>query len=135
MPKFGRRSREKLETLHPDLQKILNEVIKHLDISIISGHRGAIEQDTLYERGFSKVQFPNSKHNTNPSQAVDVMLWNKEKPHYRWEDREQMIFVSGYIKAVANEMGIKIRMGCDWNGDKIFNESFFDGGHVELLNG
>jgi peptidoglycan L-alanyl-D-glutamate endopeptidase CwlK len=134
MPKFSNRSREKLETCDPRLQELMNEVIKYLDISIIDGQRSASQQDLLYEKGYSKVQFPNSKHNSSPSMAVDVMLWNKEKPHLRWDDKVQMAYVAGFIKGIAEALGIKIRQGADWNGDVIFNESFFDGPHVELVN-
>nr|BDD44673.1 peptidase [Legionellales bacterium] len=133
MPKFSRRSLDKLETCDKRLQDICNRVIKELDISIISGMRGAVEQDTLYEQGFSKVRFPGSKHNSDPSQAVDVMLWNKEKPHIRWNDREQMALVAGYMMMTASTMDIKLRWGGDWDGDKISkNENFFDGGHFQI---
>lgn len=132
MPKFSRRSLDKLETCDSRLQELMNEVIKYIDISIIDGQRSSSQQDLLYEKGYSKVKFPNSKHNSSPSMAVDVMLWNKEKPHIRWNDKVQQAYVAGFIKAVAEMLGIKIRQGCDWNGDMIFNESFFDGPHIEI---
>ena len=133
MYKFGTQSQEKLDTCHPDIQKIMNEVIKHLDISIISGHRDELEQNVLYKEGRSKLKYPLSKHNSIPSTGIDVMLWNKNKPRIRWDDKLQMQFVAGYIKAIADQLGIKIRMGCDWDGDMINSESFYDGGHMELV--
>jgi peptidoglycan L-alanyl-D-glutamate endopeptidase CwlK len=133
MPEFGHRSKSKLDTLHPLLQKLLNEVVKTLDITIVSGRRTAKEQDELYEKGYSKLKFPESKHNTSPSQAVDIAIWNKSKPRIRWEDRNQFIFMMGYVKGLADKLGIKIRMGGDWNGDMIFTESFFDPAHIELI--
>jgi peptidoglycan L-alanyl-D-glutamate endopeptidase CwlK len=132
MPSFSQRSKEKLETCDKRLQDICNRVIKELDISIISGHRGAVEQDTLYEQGFSKVQFPGSKHNQSPSIAVDVMLWNKEKPHIRWDDREQMSLVAGYMMSIASTMDIKLTWGGDWNGDNDTTNNWYDGGHFEI---
>ena len=50
----------------------MNEVIKVYDISIICGYRGKAEQDRAYKNGFSKLEFPKSKHNSTPSLAVDV---------------------------------------------------------------
>ena len=132
MPSFSQRSQDKLNTCDKRIQDIMNEVIQHLDITIVSGMRGAVEQDSLYEKGFSKVKFPNSKHNHNPSLAVDVCIYNKEKPHIRWDDKNQFCYMVGYIKSVADRLGIKIRMGADWNGDMLFNESFFDGAHIEV---
>jgi len=132
MPEFSQRSLDKLNTCHPDLQEIMNEVIKYLDISIISGHRGAVEQDTLYERGFSKVMFPASKHNIEPSMAVDIMLWNNSTPHIRWNDRQQMSLVAGVVHAIASQKQIKIKWGGDWDGNYITSDNWFDGGHFEL---
>lgn len=133
MPEFGYRSTQKLDTLHPLLQKLLNEVIKNLDITIISGRRSAQEQDELYEKGYSKLKFPESKHNMSPSHAVDVAIWNKSKPRIRWDDKNQFIYMMGYVQSIADKLGIKIRCGGDWNGDMLFNESFFDGAHIELI--
>jgi hypothetical protein len=111
----------------------MNEAIKYINLSIITGERGCIEQDTLYENGFSKVQFPNSKHNSSPSMAVDVVLWNRSKPHIRWQDKNQMSFVAGYIKAIADSKGIKIRCGWDFNNNLITDDDFFDGAHFEIV--
>ena len=38
MPKFGKSSTKKLETVHQDLQDILNEAIKYVDFGITEGH-------------------------------------------------------------------------------------------------
>jgi peptidoglycan L-alanyl-D-glutamate endopeptidase CwlK len=132
LPKFSKRSKDKLETCHPDLQEIMNEAVKHLDISIISGHRGAVEQDTLYEDGFSQKKFPDSKHNFDRSKAVDVMYWNKEKPRIRWHNQNQMCIVAGYIMAIAKQKKIKLKWGGDWNKNLITEDNWFDGGHFEL---
>ena len=59
MPKFGSRSRSKLETCHEDLQKVFNEVIKHFDCSILEGTRPQEVQDEYYRTGKSKVKYPN----------------------------------------------------------------------------
>ncbi len=132
MPKFGNSSQKRLATCHPKLQEIMNEVIRYVDITIISGHRGEVEQNALVDEGYSKLKFPKSKHNSVPSNAIDVMLWNKDAPHIRWKDEKQMQFVCGYIKAAADRLGIKIRQGADWNGDMKFDESFYDAPHVEI---
>lgn len=130
--KFGERSKEIRNTLHPKLQSIVDEVLKIMNISLISGHRDKLEQNVLYKEGRSKLKYPKSRHNSNPSEAVDVMLWNKEKPHIRWNDVSQMQLVAGVFIATAYKLGIKIRSGADWNSNYITDESFYDGGHFEL---
>jgi peptidoglycan LD-endopeptidase CwlK len=132
MPEFSKRSLYKLSTCDNKLQDIMNEVIKYLDISIISGYRSAIEQDSLYERGVSKVKFPYSKHNVKPSQAVDIMLWNKSLPHIRWYDREQMCLVAGFVLGIAKLKKINLKWGGDWDNNKMMNDNWFDGGHFEI---
>jgi len=131
--KFGAKSKDILSTCCQELQEIMNEVIKIINISVISGHRGMLEQDTLYRQGFSKTRFPHSKHNTEPSKAVDIMQFHKIKPHYHWQDREEMLHTAGVVQGVALMLGYNIRVGADWNNDNEFNESFFDGAHVEYL--
>jgi len=132
MPKFGTQSKDKLETCHIKIQAIMNEVIRHIDISVIFGKRGKLEQNVLVKEGRSKLKYPLSLHNSEPSRAIDIMLWNKVKPRFRWNDIKQMQFVAGYVRATADSMGIKLRCGCDWNSDMVNDESFYDGSHFEL---
>lgn len=72
MPKFSRTSKERLETCHPDLQAVCNELIKQYDFSVLEGHRGEQAQNAAYRKGTSQVRWPNSAHNKTPSLAVDI---------------------------------------------------------------
>lgn len=127
--KFSDSSKEKLATCHPDLQRLFNEVIKHYDCTIICGHRGKSEQNEAFMRGFSKLQFPDSKHNSFPSMAIDVLPY----PFTNWNDKLKFVHFAGYVLATADQLGIKIRCGIDFNEDlKFNNDSLFDGPHFEL---
>ena len=132
MPSFGKSSKDRLATCHPDLQKLMNEVIKHIDISILCGHRDVEEQAELYRQGRSKLDgSPGkmSRHNHKPSLAVDFSPYP-----IRWE-RERFIAAAHFAKGIASQMGIKVRLGCDWNADLSFDKSeFFDGPHLELVH-
>lgn len=128
MPKFSSKSQERLNTCHPDLQRLFNEVIKHWDCSILCGHRNKLDQDEAHRAGFSQVSFPNSKHNSLPSNAVDVMPWPVD-----WNDRDRLYMFIGFVRGVAAQMGIKIRSGADWNGNmEVKDESFRDLPHWEI---
>ena len=72
MPSFGTKSRERLETCHPDLQTLFNAVIEEVDCSVICGYRNKADQDKAVASGNSKAEYPKGKHNSNPSTAVDV---------------------------------------------------------------
>jgi len=131
MPSFSKSSKDRLATCHPDLQKLMNEVIKHIDISILGGHRSVEEQAEIFRRGMSKLSgAPGqlSKHNHSPSLAVDFSPYPID-----WQSRERFIAASYFAKGIATQMGIKVRLGCDWNADLVFSEGFFDGPHLELV--
>ena len=128
MPRFGRRSKERLVTCEKDLQMVFNEVIKHVDCSVLEGHRSGERQDKLYDEGKTKVRYPNGRHNSNPSLAVDVTPYPVD-----WADRERQTLFAGFVLGVANQMGIKLRWGGDWDQDfKVQDNKFDDFPHFEL---
>ena len=121
MPRFGSRSRNNLTTCDKRLQSVLNEVIKHVDCSVIEGHRSAKRQDKLFDEGKTKVKYPNGRHNSNPSNAVDVVPYPID-----WEDRERMTYFAGFVLGVALQMDLNIRWGGDWNMNTELKDNNFD---------
>ena len=135
MPEFSGRSKARLLTCHPDLQRLFNEVIKRRDCTIIHGRRNQDEQDELFRTGFSKLEYPHSKHNKLPSHAVDAMPYFSMEPHVRWDDIESMYNFVGYVQGIGDQLGIKIRSGADWNENLDFDDqSFIDAAHFELVD-
>jgi peptidoglycan L-alanyl-D-glutamate endopeptidase CwlK len=131
MPSFSKASKDNLATCHPDIQKVLNEAIKYVDFTVICGHRGQQEQDEAFAKGFSKIKWPNGKHNKFPSEAVDVAPYSNG---IHWDDLEAFTYLAGIIKGISFTMGIKLRMGVDWDGDLLVKEhSFKDRPHIELV--
>ena len=130
MPEFGSKSRNNLESCHPDIQVLLNEAIKYIDFSVICGYRNKQAQDKAYLEKRSKVEFPNSKHNKVPSIAVDIVPY----PDLDWDDTARFYLFIGTIKGIALTLGIKIRLGADWDGDgKVKDQNFHDLPHIELI--
>ena len=128
MPKFGNRSKENLLTCDERLQKVFNEVIKYVDCSVLEGHRGEERQNKLYEEGKTKVTFPNGRHNSSPSNAVDVTPYP-----INWEDRERQTLFAGFVLGIARSMGIKLRWGGDWDMDfEVMDNRFDDFPHFEI---
>ena len=131
MPKFGQTSKENLSTCHEDLQELFNEVIKHWDCSVVEGYRNEERQTKAYKSGNSKVRYPNGKHNRIPSNAVDVVPYVLGKGIV-WDERECLSF-GGFVLGIASQLGICIRWGGDWDGDKDVNDqSFNDLVHFEI---
>ena len=129
MPRFGRRSQANLATCHPDLQRVFEEVVKIFDCSILCGHRGEEAQNEAYHKGLSKLKFPESRHNTQPSVAVDAVPYPID-----WEDRERTTYFAGLVLGVAHGMGITLRWGGDWDRDtEVADNRFDDLPHFELV--
>ena len=130
MYKFGPRSIRGLITLDKRLQKVLNEVIKYVDCSIIEGHRSGERQNKLYDEGKTKVRYPDGRHNANPSRAVDVVPYPID-----WDDRERFHLFAGFVLGIAQSMGIKLRWGGDWNMNfEVDDNNFDDFPHFELID-
>ena len=58
MPRFGKKSKEQLDTCNEKLRRVFNEVIKTVDCSVLEGHRGKTSQNAFYEEGKTKVKYP-----------------------------------------------------------------------------
>ena len=126
MPKFGKRSQEKMKGVNAQLQNVFNEVVKNFDCTIIEGLRSQERQDELVAQGKSKTKF--SKH--IEGKAMDVAPYPID-----WEDRDRFHYFGGYVKGVASQMGVKIRWGGDWDGDfETKDNNFDDLVHFELVS-
>ena len=83
MPRYSKKSKERLASCDKRLQRVFKEVIKYVDCSILEGYRNKERQNKLYDEGRTKVKYPNGRHNISPSKAVDVTPYPVD-----WEDRE-----------------------------------------------
>ena len=129
---FSNVSKERLATCHMDLRLLFEEVIKYHDCKIIEGHRDKARQNKAYVKGHSKVRWPHSHHNANPSNAVDVMPYYDSSPHIRWDmsvrrNERDLYRFAGLVQGIAIGMDIQVR----WGGEF---KSFFDGAHWELVS-
>ena len=130
MPRFGKRSKERLSSCHEDLQDLFNEVIKHVDCSVLEGHRSAERQDKLFDEGKTKVKYPKGRHNASPSNAVDVVPYPID-----WDDRERFHLFAGFVLGIAYSMDISLRWGGDWNMNfEVDDNKFDDFPHFELVD-
>ena len=139
MPKFGSKSRKQLESCHDDLQVLFNTVILEIDCSVICGHRNKEDQERAVASGNSKVNFPKGKHNSYPSNAVDVVPYPVS-----WKDHQRFYWFAGWVLAKAEilrnvgEITHKIRWGGNWDGIKNgvidFSKNTFDDlPHYEII--
>lgn len=136
MPSFSPQSNAHLDTCSDDIQRLFRTVVKDYDCSIWEGHRGKALQNQYLQEGKSRVAWPDGKHNDMPSNAVHVVPypfpgWDKEK---EIEVIRACYHFAGYVRRVAEEMGIKIRWGGNWDRDTVMNDqTWMDLIHYELV--
>lgn len=110
MPRFGKRSRERLKGVDSRLVNVLNEVVKYFDITIIEGLRSQERQDELVAQGKSKTKF--GKH--VQGKAVDIAPYPID-----WDSRDDFHYLGGFVLGVASKMKIDIRWGGDWSDSSL----------------
>lgn len=129
MYKFSKRSLNNLKNVDKRLIHICNELINHIDFTVIEGHRSLERQLELYEQGYSQIDgiTKKGKHNYLPSLAIDIIPYKKgHNPFDGSKESEEMFnSLAKEFKKVANELGYKITWGGDW-------KSFKDLPHFQL---
>ena len=117
---LGKRSRERLEGVHPDLVRVVEEAIKRtpVDFTVLEGLRTKERQNKLVESGASKTM--NSRHLTG--HAVDLGAYVDGQVDWSWPLYHK---IAEAMKGAANDLKIQIVWGGDW-------ASFADGPHFEL---
>jgi len=143
MYQFGNTSKQRLASCREEIQQVMKLSIKRspVDFGIACGHRTVEEQQKLYAQGRTKTGSivtyvdgvnKKSQHNINPSNAVDIYGWVNGKATW---DEKTLIFLAGIINASADELGIILRWGGNWDndGEIITDQNFLDLPHFEFL--
>lgn len=126
--RFSNRSKHMLGSCDPRIQDLFNDVIEVYDCKVLEGHRIREHQDHLYQIGMSRVQFPNSLHNSYPSMAVDVAPYPID-----WNDRERFVAFGSFVRGIAHAKKLSIRWGGDWDQDfDLKDQIFMDLVHFEI---
>jgi peptidoglycan L-alanyl-D-glutamate endopeptidase CwlK len=135
MPKFGKTSFERLKTCDIRLVKLFREVVREFDCTVLEGVRDKETQEEYFRKGYTKLHWPDSKHNVEmpeKSFAVDVVPWPVnwafEREVYKTVNQgtgpaftkaihnvERWFKFGGYVLGIAQQMGIPLTWGGDWN--------------------
>jgi len=110
VPRFGKKSRERLKGVDSRLINVLNEVVKYFDITVIEGLRSQERQNELVAQGKSKTKF--GKH--VEGKAVDIAPYPID-----WKARDDFHYLGGFVLGVASKMGIDVRWGGDWSDSSL----------------
>jgi peptidoglycan L-alanyl-D-glutamate endopeptidase CwlK len=110
---LGRTSILRLATCDVRLQQLVTAVAADVDagvvpgvndLTVLCGHRGEADQEAAFKAGASKLHWPNSKHNSTPSLAVDLAPFP-----IAWGDREAFLALRAHVKATAKRLKVQIR--------------------------
>lgn len=136
---LGSRSLANLAGVHPDMVKVVNRAIQitQQDFMVLEGVRTQVRQNQLYAQG-----------RTAPG---TIVTWTKTSNHFRnvksgyghavdlvpfpvnWSDLKKFDAVARAMFAAADELGIPIRWGADWDRDGKWRErGESDSPHFEL---
>lgn len=74
---------------------------------VLVGHRDQMEQHQAFINGASKLQWPRSKHNKVPSEAVDIRPLGKPST-------ADYLEMCRRVEEIAKRLGIKIKLGRDF---------------------
>lgn len=123
MPSFGSNSTRILKQLHPDLQRVAVEAVKHFDFSLICGHRNKTEQMRAYHSGASRAKYGQSPHNFKPALAFDSIPY----PFQGWSVIPPFEEMGVAILDASKKVGVEITWGKGFKG-------LVDYPHFELTN-
>jgi len=130
---WGSASLAQIATAHPLLQTLCNRVIKRsdlpADLRCLFGHRGKADQDAAFARGASKLKWPKSKHNAQPSLAVDLVPIVAGQVSWDWKHYNAIAPIIKDEWAKMQAEGLTGSAVLTWGGDW---KSYKDGPHWEL---
>ena len=154
MATYGNSSQQKLNSCHPDLIVIFQEVVRIFDNAIVYGERTPGEQFELYKQGRSLIggrwviadkkkvvtykdgTISKSNHNYSPSKAVDAVPYP-----INWKNTDRMYYFAGMVIATAirlkdeGKVTHNIRWGGDWDRDtEVDDQTFMDLAHFEIID-
>lgn len=118
--KFSKRSKQRLEGVHPDLVKVMQRAlqISPVDFTVLEGLRDLKTQRRYVQQGKSKTM--NSRHLTG--HAVDIAPYVDGEISWHWP---HYYVLAAAVKQAAKDVGVKVEWGGDWTTLK-------DGPHWQL---
>ena len=137
MNHYSESSKRNLETCHTVLRILFAHVIIDYNCTIVCGARGEKAQNKAFAEGNSTLKWPNSKHNRQPSWAVDVAPYEASGIDWKYD---QALYFAGYVIGIADLLyrtGVishRVKSGIDWNKDNDINDTKFkDPLHFEVI--
>ena len=132
--KLSERSLERAKDVNPKLINLILLAIRRTPIDFgvawMGGKRTAEEQNQLFKEGYSQCDGYEKLSKHQSGDAIDLNIFVGSK---LVENKEMLCVVAGVMFSCANELGIKIIWGRDWNSNgDLRDNKFNDQYHFEL---
>jgi peptidoglycan L-alanyl-D-glutamate endopeptidase CwlK len=155
---LGENSKKQYDTLHPDLQVIIDHGLQQcvVDMTLVEGHRPVQKQFEYFKKGrefkngrwevvnkkaiITNVDghYIKGKHNHTPSIAVDFCAYVPNKPQLAW-DAVHLTYIAASLITIADSLYKEgtithtLRWGGNWDKDgDLADNTLYDRPHVEL---
>ena len=139
---WGKRSQTHIDTLHPDLVRVLNRALSYgvIDLTVIDGARSTKRQRRYFAEGRSHIDGVTrfSKHQIGGNTGRELAAAFDVVPlipnvGIDWKNSFAFHLAAGVILTAAAEEGVHLRWGGDWDGDFVNkDQNFHDLPHFEL---
>jgi peptidoglycan L-alanyl-D-glutamate endopeptidase CwlK len=135
--RFSKLSEYRLQKVDPVMVKLARLMIKRTPVDFgiawLGGFRTAEEQNGRFKEGFSSKDgyVKRSKH--QDGLALDFLPYINGRPVPK--NQKHYLIIIGVAFACADELGIKIRSGSNWDmdGEFITDQEFDDYPHIERI--
>ena len=131
---LSERSLKSLEGVNPKLVAVVKLAIEitSQDFVVIEGLRTQARQDELWAQGRTKpgpvVTWTKDASSHGTGHAVDICPYPVD-----WNDLKKFNAIADAMFAAADELGVPLRWGADWDRDGILRERWeSDSPHFEL---
>ena len=114
---------ERLTRVDPDLVKLVKLLGLEMDVLVVCGYRGKTDQMQAFKDRKSKLIWPKSDHNKDPSLAVDLIPLD-EHGAAAWSDFKLICAMRAKLQKLAGKSNIQLKPEITW-----------DMGHVSIVKG
>lgn len=123
--KYGKRSRENLDGVSPDVKALANLALEYskIDMSIIDGFRTSKQQKKLFDKGLSELDGSNGISDHQTRMAIDFIpyvkgldIWNVSEPEVA---QVWLECYRGWLRAAMKlNLALEFGLGYDINGGR-----------------
>jgi len=134
---FSALSNRRREGLSDNMMRLSDLMIQRTPVDFgiawMGGKRTADEQNELFKSGVSQLDGYCKRSKHQDGKAFDILPYINGRPDP--DNEKHMLIIIGVAFSCADELGIKIRSGINWDmdGEFVTDQNFDDYPHIEEI--